>query len=288
MIITSLNGGLGNQFFQYALARRLSYERNIPLRFDLRQLEGVWSIRQYKLAYFQVQGEPVTEYEKKQFFRYQDKKLFSLAQMCLPYYRRRIVKERSPVFDENILHVPLKVCLQGYWQSQKYFASIRTILQKDLQLKVGFNVVNENMLEEIKNTQSVSMHIRRGDYVSNPITNEVHGVLPLSYYENAVKYIKEKVKHTYFYIFSDDIPWVKENLSVAKNTAFVDFNDSTHDYFDFALMKECKFHIIANSSFSWWAAWLSDYKNKIVIAPEKWFQADLDTTDLLPEDWIKL
>ncbi len=288
MILINLNGGLGNQLFQYALGRRLSYERNLPLRFDLSLLEASWSIRQFKLGYFQTQGKPINEGERKKFYRYQDLKVFTLLQNSLPYYRRRIVNEKSPMFDENILRTPSKIFLQGYWQSYKYFTSIRDVLQKELRLNVTLDALNKDKLESIRNTSSVSIHIRRGDYVHNPETNKAHGVLPLEYYDRAIKMMKEKVTAPHFYVFSDDIPWVRENMRGLENAAFVDHNDSDQDYFDLALMKECQFHITANSSFSWWAAWLSGHENKIVIAPKKWYQTERDTSDLCPEEWIRI
>jgi hypothetical protein len=292
MILISLNGGLGNQLFQYALGRRLSYERNFPLRFDLSALEASWSIRRYKLGCFKIYGQPVSEEERKQFERHENAllggKVASLWRKYLPYYRQRSVTEKIVTFDENILKVPSNVFLQGYWQTEKYFVSIRSALQKELQLNVPLDSTNQDMLKAIQCENSVSVHIRRGDYVSNPETNKAHGVLPLSHYDKAIKMIKEKVSFPHFYVFSDDAAWCRDNFRDLENVTFVSHNDSEHDYFDFALMKECRFHIIANSSFSWWAAWLSDYGNKIVIAPKQWYQTDQDTRDLLPEDWIKI
>jgi hypothetical protein len=136
--------------------------------------------------------------------------------------------------------------------------------------------------------ESVSLHIRRGDFVSNRKTNEIHGVLPLEYYYEAIRLITNQVRNPEFFIFSDDIPWVRENLLVPKKVNFVEHPTSNRDYEDLILMSNCKHHIIANSSFSWWGAWLSQNPVKRVIAPREWYRIVIDTRDLLPEEWIKL
>lgn len=292
MIIVQLNGGLGNQFFQYALGRRLSHERNEILRFDLSVLQSPYSIRQYKLGYFQVYGRPLLDKEHEHFYGYRDSRLLRifklLQQQSLPYYRQKIVNEKTLLFDANILRVPSNVLLQGYWQTEKYFLCIRDILQNELQLKKPLDPVNLDLFQSIQNRNSVSIHIRHGDYLSNPDTNKTHGVLPLSYYQRAIELVSGKVDNPHFYVFSDDIPWARENLAKVKNIHFIDHNDSTHDYFDFALMTACKFHIIANSSFSWWAAWLSVFPEKIIVAPQQWYQIHIDSRDLIPLEWIRL
>jgi hypothetical protein len=133
------------------------------------------------------------------------------------------------------------------------------------------------------------MHIRRGDYVSLKISNELHGVLPLEYYYNAIELIKKQNPNITVFVFSDDIPWVKENLKLKDKCVYVDFNSGENSVFDMFLMSLCKHNIIANSSFSWWGAWLNQNKNKIIVAPENWFaKKEMLNNDLIPDAWRKL
>jgi hypothetical protein len=158
---------------------------------------------------------------------------------------------------------------------------------KDFNFKNHPTGQNKLTLNIINNTNSVSLHIRRGDYIKNLETYNKHGLIDLYYYYKAINYIKEHVYNPTFFIFSDDITWAKENLNIELPVYFIDFNDQTRNYEDLRLMKNCKYNIIANSSFSWWGAWLNDFSNKIVIAPKKWFNDDtINTYDLTPLDWI--
>lgn len=291
MILVSLNGGLGNQLFQYALGRRLAHERGVELRFDLSLLAPGLSLRQYRLDGFRVYGSPVSAQELKRFYflgrnRY-FRNLDAIAQGWLPYYRRREVHEQSSLFDANILKVPSSAILHGYWQSEKYFSDIRSLLLQDLRLKVPFDEINQQLHRQICSTDSVNLHIRRGDYVQNPKTNQMHGVLPLDYYQRAMQKLEETVTAPHYYVFSDDIPWARLHLK-DENITFVEHNGEQGDYIDLALMSACKYHILANSSFSWWAAWLSEYSRKQVFAPRQWYKKERDTRDLIPPDWTVL
>lgn len=291
MIITRLSGGLGNQLFQYALGRKLSKDRGIPLYFDLSAFKAEGSYRKYKLYHFQIHGYPATEQQLNQFYNYGKtyffRKIFSLFQRRLPYYRRRVVIEQSLAFDSNIFKVPSHVSLLGYWQSENYFYDIRSALLEELQIKESLNVENQRIMNKIRETNSISLHIRRGDYVNNPHTNQVHGVLPLEYYLQAMQILNDTVVSPCYYVFSDDIPWARQNMNTIRNITFVDCNDTEQDYFDFNLISACKHHIVANSSFSWWAAWLNNYSDKTVIAPRRWFMdSSRDSRDLLPPAWI--
>lgn len=293
MIIVKLNGGLGNQLFQYALGRKLALERGVELRFDLSALEADSSYRQYRLNHFHIQGRPTSSQELERFYFLQKKRLvnhiYAIFQRCLPYYRRRIVVEQSQVFDPNIFNVPARVSLQGYWQSEKYFKDIEDVLRQELVVKVPLNEVNKEQLHLILDSESVSLHIRRGDYVSNPTANNVLGVCSIEYYQKCIQLIAEKIPHTHFFVFSDDIEWAKLNLRIDYPVMFIDHNSVEQDYDDFRLMQACKHHIIANSSFSWWAAWLSSSSSKIVFAPRRWFN-DISyyDRDIVPSNWVRV
>jgi len=285
MIICTLNGGLGNQLFQYALGRRLSWERSIPLRFDLKFLQSPKSYRNYQLDLFQVEGRPVSEQEKERFdglpvFR----KLRSIYQEWQPYYRQKNVQERHLGFDQNILSVSKNVCLRGYWQSEKYFKPIANIIRAEIQPKANWSRENLEVLAHMQTGVAVSVHFRRGDYLSKI----AFGVLPKEYYEEAGDVIRKKHPQAHFFVFSDDIEWVRENIDLQAPTTYVSHNTGQDSYWDMILISKCQHHIIANSTFSWWGAWLNPKKDKIVLAPKSWFVKKFSNPDLLPEEWIKV
>lgn len=145
------------------------------------------------------------------------------------------------------------------------------------------------MIDIIKSCNAVSLHIRRGDYISNATTNTIHGTCNLDYYKRAVEYIKKNSVSPIFFIFSDDIDWVKDNLHLNEKHYYIDWNNADTNYEDMRLMSLCKHNVIANSSFSWWGAWLNNNPKKIVIAPQKWFNdSKLNTFDVIPEKRIKI
>lgn len=292
MILVQLNGGLGNQLFQYAFGRRIALDRRAELRFDLSAFTS--QNRQYKLHHFNVIGSPANASELKRFFWWKQENtinslVYRLWNAGKAYYRRRWVEEQSIGFDKNILKCPREVYLRGYWQSEKYYKDIESILREDLTVKQPLYGPNLSMMEKIKSCTAVSVHIRRGDYVLDPPTTRTHGVLPLEYYQAATALILEHIPNPTFFVFSDDIPWIKGNLHVERaDIIYVDHNSDEMDFEDLRLMSHCQHHIVANSSFSWWGAWLSSNENKMVVAPRKWYAIDLDTSDLVPESWIRL
>lgn len=163
------------------------------------------------------------------------------------------------------------------------------MLLREFAVKPEEDVWDCQIAEMISAAQAVSIHVRRGDYAQDRITQQVHGLCGLDYYDRAAQYIAAHVAAPHFFIFSDDMPWVKENLKLSFPVTFVDHNNESSDYNDLLLMSLCDHHIIANSSFSWWGAWLSDSAEKIVIAPQMWFaNSNADTKDLLPDSWVRL
>jgi hypothetical protein len=199
------------------------------------------------------------------------------------------IEEKHFHFDPGMLNLPDNVYINGYWQSEKYFKDIEEVLRKDFTVISPINQENQRMLNLINSTDSVSLHVRRGDYVTNPTTNSFHGTCSLDYYAKAVRYIIENISNPHFFLISDDPDWVKENISINKPVTVIDINTTDNGYDDLRLMSKCKHNIIANSSFSWWGAWLNNNPQKIVIAPEKWFLSpELNTKDLIPQGWMKL
>lgn len=296
MIITHLNGGLGNQMFQYAAARRIAEKNNAEIKFDIsalgRELLG-GTPRKYNLHVFDIADNFATKAEIDSMKKIGDG-FFSLAKKKLglkisSYEGKSFIAEKHCHFDPEILNLGGNVYLQGYWQSEKYFSDIEDIIRKDFAFKIPPTEANQKMMDEMNNQNSASLHIRRGDYASDKKTNQFHGMCSLDYYTKGAKLIAEKNPDIRFFIFSDDISWAKENLKLDFPMTFVDINDDEHNYEDMRLMSSCKHHIIANSSFSWWGAWLNQNPEKIVIAPKRWFtDANIDTSDLISEKWTRI
>ena len=294
MIITKLMGGLGNQLFQYAAGRRLAQVRGAELKLDITGFTNpnYRTKRHYELAPFNVTQSLASEED--------------ITRLTRPYYGplprliNRITrkKERPPVsyikemhyhFDPNILDLPDDVYLEGYWQSARYFDDIAELIRKEVTVRDSLVGRNSNLAQEISSCPAVSLHVRRGDYVHNEITHHTHGICDLDYYSQAVAFIASRVNNPVFFIFSDDPAWVHEHLRLSYSVRIVDHNGPEHGYEDMRLMSLCHHHIIANSSFSWWGAWLNPSKRKIVIAPKRWFNNyDADTSDLYPDSWVRL
>jgi hypothetical protein len=201
---------------------------------------------------------------------------------------KKFVFEPHFEYWQAINEVPNDCYLMGYWQSEKYFSAISEQIREDFSFRLAINNQNTQLAFKISQHNAVSLHIRRGDYANNPTVTATHGLCPISYYHNAIEYIAHRVKQPYFFIFSDDIVWAKENLKMDLHSTYIDHNQGAESYNDMRLMSLCRHHIIANSSFSWWGAWLNPNIDKIAIAPKQWFVKDVNTQDLIPKDWVRL
>jgi len=287
MIIVKLQGGLGNQMFQYAAGKALAVAKNQPLYLDLSSFtkiqEGV-TPRSFKLSCFNISANIA---DKEMLLRFAEKSTFlnRVINKLLPDYKRINYSHPKFQFDPNFFKTRNNIKLNGYWQSYLYFAKIKEIIINDFDLKDQYKREIESKLSLINSFQSVSVHIRRGDYVTNKDATEVLGCLSIFYYDYAIQFIRNQISGSHFFIFSDDPEWVKLNMSTQDST-IIDSNNELHDLI---LMSHCKHNIIANSSFSWWAAWLNNNTDKIVIAPQKWFNdTSINTDDLILPTWIRL
>lgn len=175
--------------------------------------------------------------------------------------------------------------LTGYWQTEKYFDGVEEDIRRCFRFREPLGGKNIEWEKSISQLTSVSIHIRRGDYVSNVVTNSVHGTCGLDYYRAAVGEVISRVDSPEFFVFSDDIPWVMENLKISYPIHYVSNNVGKDSFKDMQLMSLCRHNIIANSSFSWWGAWLNRNEDKIVIAPKAWFAGKPAPRDLYPETW---
>ncbi len=282
MIIVKIHAGLGNQMFQYSLGRALSLRSKDELKFDLSWFNDTGDDinRPFKLDIFDIDIKEADENKVKNIVPGKWKRLLGL------YDHKKYIKEKHFNFDEDVINLKGDVYLDGYWQSWKYFSDFEDVIRKDLILKDGFGAEAEKISNIIKDNNSVSLHVRRGDYVQNLKTNAYHGTCSMEYYKKAIEYIKNKVGDMKLFIFSDDIEWAKEQ-ELFKGATFVS-HPGIKDYEEIMLMSLCKYNIVANSSFSWWGAWLNSNNNKIVVAPSKWFNVPKDTSDLIPDNWVRV
>jgi hypothetical protein len=286
MIIVRLIGGIGNQLFQYAVARHLAEIHKTILKIDLSGF-GNYKLRKYYLSPFNIQENFATLEEIKVLGVYKQEATGRLIARILkkpPKLAPTHILEKHFHFDPEILRLPDGVYLDGYWQSEKYFKDIEDIIRQEFTVKTSQDSKNKELSELIASCESVSLHIRRGDFVSNFKTKRVHGICDLDYYSRAVKQITQTVNTPYFFVFSDEPEWARDNLKLSYQIKIVDHNGVDKSHEDLRLMSQCKYHIIANSTFSWWGAWLNARPEKIVIAPKKWFNTNKnDTKDLLSE-----
>ena len=268
MIIIRLNGGLGNQLFQYAHGRSLELSGK-KIVFDISFFNGNKAKkdteRDFKLNNFDVETKAEFINKKSNFF-------------CFLNKIKRKIGFRTETF----------------YQSEKYFKDIAETIRQEFKLRQKMTPASEIVCEYIQKVMiPVSIHIRRGDYAQNAKTKKYHGECSPEYYKEALAILSEKLGQEFagkisLFVFSDDIEWVRENMSFPYPTTFVS-NPAIPDYEELILMSNCHHHIIANSSFSWWGAWLNPNPQKIVIAPEKWFNTKPSVyKDIVPNSWIKI
>lgn len=292
MIFVRIKSGLGNQLFQYALARALSLKHNTEIVFDLSWYRQ-FSLRSYQLDYFNINSRPATIKESIGLnqLRNDTDKISRVLRLFPPLLKNiRYEKERrlNFEFEPAVLELPDNVYLDGVWQTEKYFKNIGNIIRNDITLKNEPSKYYEQTLSQIQNVNSVSVHIRRGDLVTNKKTGAVFGACPVSFYREAAEIFAGKIKEPIFFIFSDDIGWAKENLKFRFPMRFVS-NNAIKDQEELILMSKCKHDIIANSTFSWWGAWLNENLGKIVIAPQEWvLDPTINTRDVIPDEWLKM
>lgn len=291
MIITRFYGGLGNQMFQYATGRALALKHQTQLVADSRSFRR-YKLHGYSIDRFNTQLVDSTSADLSGCVLPPEKRgLFGSSLWAL---RNRgqlnCFHEHSLSFDPAFHDLPDQTYLRGYWQSEKYFSQISDQLRAELTRPDSIDEQNRQFINDMANCHSVSLHIRRGDYVSNTKTSKVHGTCSLEYYKNAASHIAQTTgSDPTFFIFSDDPEWTKQNLDLPFLTKFITHNPVDDPWLDLQLMKSCKHHIIANSSFSWWGAWLNDSPTKMVIAPERWFaDPDKQDQDIVPESWTRL
>lgn len=272
--------------FQYACGRAVSLASHQSFRLDLSDMKKD-SLRDYVLDQLSIIAEPLNWLEKRVWSRHRHQ---PLARMLFPSARCAEVKENGLPFASRVLEIRSASYLSGYWQSEKYFSGVNNDVRSDFRLKTGYTPARLETLSKIKAAENaVSVHVRRGDYVSNSKTNAIHGTCDPEWYAAALSEMASRFKGMQLFVFSDDISWTRENLPCYPLMTFVEPQDDGKDVQDMHLMASCRAHVVANSSFSWWGAWLNPRRDKHVIAPAQWFRSSShDARDLIPKSWQKL
>lgn len=305
MIVVRLMGGMGNQMFQYAAARILADKHKTSLLVDTSlcadsesvNASGI-SLRPYELDVFAIPGQKLEDcYFRRTLWSKKERRVYRAAAWLFYTFCRYFsnswkmgISERKDVtYDPSLMRLPSNVILKGYFPSYKYFKNSEDVIRRDYTFQVEPDEKNTELITEMSASHSVSLHVRRGDYLSNEKTRDKFGVCSLFYYENAIKSIVKTVTDPRFFIFTNDPGYVKKNLKIDYPVVYVTHNSGKKSYEDMRLMSHCKHNIIANSSFSWWGAWLNRNPNKMIICPEPAFdKMILSDDDFYPPSWVRI
>ena len=289
MFIIQLFGGIGNQMFQLALYKNFELSNKKVLIDDL-SFKPSWKIEQIKInkIFPNISYNAADKEIIELLSDFRDSRLHRLRRKYL-FKKNSHIREPKFTFNYFIYLLEGDYYLEGFWQSEKYFKHISDEIIKLFLFPDIKGEKNIELSKKIISENSVSIHVRKGEDYKR-ILNE--GICNKNYYERSIELISNKVNNPKFYIFSDNVIWCKENLSFI-DAKIIDWNpkDGPLCYLDMQLMSLCKHNIIANSSYSWWGAWLNKNPDKIVVGPKRWFNSSdpkFDTRDLIPESWYKL
>ena len=279
--------------FQYAAGRSLALRKGQDLKLDLSGFAQYGLHHGFELArVFACDAQVATATDIRRVLKWQSPAIIRrlLARQKMQSFRRQtFVVEPHFSYWPGINDVPDACYLAGYWQSEKYFADQTPQIRQDFRFGPSMSEENETIAELIASSNAISIHIRRGDYLKNPINVSIYGICSLAYYQAAIAHIAERVSNPHFIVFSDDLAWAREHLNTGFQMTYVDHNFGTESYNDMRLMSLCQHHIIANSTFSWWGAWLGSHPEKMVIAPDPWFDDQrMNSSDLIPDTWHTL
>lgn len=291
MVIIEMSGGLGNQMFQYAL-----YEAFLNRRIDVRIDTSFYTCIEMK-GHPEICRFPEVKYKTAELHTVSTIRGYGYNDNLIDKINHHIFQNRKKFFTEDMdagfqaeIFKMKNVYLNGFWQSECYFSDIDQIIRQKYIFPYDISGKNDNnlnmLLRKMYNSESVSLHVRRGDYLKKELVSIYGNICTLDYYKRAMEYMKSKLEKPVFFLFSDDIKWVKENV-FQPGMIIVNEKSEWDGMTDMYLMSNCKHHIIANSSFSWWGAWLGNNLNKMVVAPTKWYN-NYAQTDMICKEWIKL
>ena len=289
MVITLITSGLGNQMFQYAAGRALAARLGTTLKLDISYYaNNPHTRRYYDLERYCLSSTIAKPWEVQLLQRLARPRIAKLTQplrlLGLPL-QSTVLLDPVQGYQAECESVKGHAYLSGMWQSEKYFAAYADVIRRDFAYRQEPDAANRAAIEEIHATESVCLHVRRGDKVHIP---EV-GACDLSYYEKAIAVVMERVAHPHFFIFSDDAAWTREHVTTPAPSTYITHNTGRNDAEDMRLMSHCKHFVIANSTFSWWGAWLATNPSKLVISPSSYFaDPNISMLDRIPEAWVQL
>ncbi|MEE8341078.1 MAG: alpha-1,2-fucosyltransferase [Candidatus Neomarinimicrobiota bacterium] len=299
MLIIRITGGIGNQLFQYAFVRSLSLKLNQKFKLDLSWYRDYHKFektndsnaatqREYLLDKFKIKENLLSPAYLSISYRLNNSSIFKKMLKYQPfnYFSYSTINELD--FDINKINSFNNVYLSGFWQKTNLFEEISDLIIEEFALKNNLSEKNKILLEKISSTNSIAVHIRRGDLLDRPVAVADQPSSSHNYYYNAINIISEKIKDPELFIFSDDIIGIKDNYQFDIPTTYIDNNGPDYEHFN--LMSGCKHQIIANSTFSWWAAWLNKNEKKIVISPKWWYRDPVKNKNIIriPQNWIVL
>lgn len=298
-VATRLMGGLGNQLFQYAAGRALANRLNARLVLDCTPMRRE-TVRRFALERYAIDAEVVWNAARKiprwklRLPGHTGRRVADAIQSKFPLQTRingrrvKVLLERGHNYDPRFETLTGSVCLSGNWQSYRYFEDTAESIRAEIRLSSEPVGANRIWLDRIRQANSVCLHVRRGDYLM-PDRSGYSGsrVCPISYYFRAVQFVRERLGNPQLFVFSDDWLWCREHLAI-EGAVLVDANGPEAVVDELRLMTACRHQIIANSSLSWWAAWLANHPEQVVIAPLPWVDGRPSWPDLLPKDWIQL
>lgn len=286
-VVARIEGGLGNQLFQYAAARSLADRLQCGLSLDLRGIAENGD-RPFQLDLYHVRAEvadPETLAALPPWRSSRAGRIRQSLSFLMPdFFRSPVFWPRSFGYDARIEQLNHPVYMVGYWQTERYFAWNRSSLLQDLTLQS--NKGGSPWLQKIKACNSVSLHVRRGDYVSSPVAAQHHGTCDMAYYQHAIASLVQRQPDIEVFVFSDEPQWAADNLHLSVPTHIVDANPPECGHLDLELMRQCRHHVLANSSFSWWGAWLCVHAEQLAYTPRRWFaDPSIDASDIVPARW---
>lgn len=276
--------------FQYAVGMSLAMRLNSELKLDVTHVLRTPSHQGFELnRIFDLKAEIASESDLKDLLGW--RRHPSVQKLLMNKYFRllrddSVVVEPALKYWKGINDLKGNCYLCGYWQSEKYFCAYQNNIRANFRFKLKMNAMNSSLADHIGESNSVSLHVRRGDYAYDPNARSTHGLCDLSYFAQAINHMTRRLISPTFFVFSDDIIWAKKNLVYGVPMIFVDQNHGVESYSDMRLMSLCRHHIISNSTFGWWGAWLDARSDKIVIAPKQWFANGWKNDDLLPARWL--
>jgi len=297
LIVVKLMGGLGNQMFQYAAGRSLSLRLGTELKMDRSFLDGPQTgntPRSYELGGYCVREDfadsrEVAELNGRKATRWQTALLRLRQEAGLSRYRPNVLREKGSRFQPEFLTVSGDVYMEGYWQSEKYFSGVSDVIRREFSIRLPLEGRDAELADALEREDSVSVHVRRGDYVQQPETMQFHGVCGEEYYRRCMDIVSQRIRNPHFVVFTDEPGLAREGFRTRHRVTFIDWDAPRPGSTDLELMCRCRHHVLANSSFSWWGAWLGTSPGNIVLAPARWFNnPEMDTRDLLPVSWERV